>query len=126
MAQHLTIEEKPDVLIPVPLHLNRLRKRGYNQALELAKIITQHTRIPLNNEACIRYRDTPPQAHLSGEQRQNNLRNAFKIGRVKSHWQHIVIVDDVVTTGTTVHEIARIFLEQTAIQKLEVWCCARA
>jgi len=124
MAQDLTIERKPDVLIPVPLHLNRLRQRGYNQALELAKRIARYNTIPVSNNACIRWRDTPPQYTLSGKQRATNLRDAFKIGQLEPHWRHVAIVDDVMTTGTTVHEITRILL-QAGIQRVDAWCCAR-
>lgn len=125
MARHLTIRDVPDVLIPVPLHKNRLRQRGYNQALELAKSIAQHTTLPISTEACLRYRDTVPQYSLSGEQRKNNLHNAFKIQKLKPNWQHVAVVDDVMTTGTTVHEITRILL-QAGVGRVDIWCLARA
>lgn len=125
MATHLIIEKKPDVLIPVPLHANRLRERGYNQALALAKSIAKQHAIPLSNKACIRWRDTPPQYTLSGNQRKINLQGAFKLGHIESHWQHVAIVDDVMTTGTTACEITTMLL-QAGIQRVDVWCCTRA
>jgi ComF family protein len=124
MAEHLTIEPRPDVLIPVPLHSKRLRERGYNQSLELAKRITKQTGIPLNNKACKRIKNTLPQTSLSAEQRQSNLVGAFSVIRLKPVWQHIVLIDDVMTTGATVKELASVWLE-AGVQRVDVWCCAR-
>jgi len=124
MAQHLIIEPRPDILIPVPLHSKRLRQRGYNQSLELAKRITKQTGIPLDYKACKRIKNTCPQTSLSAKQRQNNLVDAFSVLRLPPHWQHIVLIDDVMTTGTTVTELARVWLE-AGVQRVDVWCCAR-
>ncbi len=124
MAQHLIIEPRPDILIPVPLHAKRLRQRGYNQSLELAKPITKQTGIPLDYKACKRIKNTRPQSSLSAKQRQNNLVGAFSVRRFPQHWQHIVLIDDVMTTGTTVTELAKVCLE-AGVQRVDVWCCAR-
>jgi ComF family protein len=125
MAQHLTIESRPDVLIPVPLHPKRLRHRGYNQSLELAKRIGKHTGIPVEMNACQRIINTPPQTNLSGKQRQSNLKGAFKVVRVEPHWQHLVLIDDVMTTGATVKELASVF-KAAGIEQVDVWCCAKS
>jgi hypothetical protein len=63
MAQHLTVNPRPEVLIPVPLHYERLRQRGYNQSLELAKRITKSTGIPVDYQACKRIKDTRPSSY---------------------------------------------------------------
>jgi ComF family protein len=125
MAQHLTIDSRPDVLIPVPLHPKRLRHRGYNQSLELAKRISKHTGIPIAINACQRIINTPPQTSLSGKQRQSNLKGAFKVVRVERHWQHLVLIDDVMTTGATVKELASVF-KAAGIEQVDVWCCAKS
>jgi ComF family protein len=125
MAQRLTIEPRPDILVPVPLHRKRLRERGYNQSLELAKRITKMTGIPLEKKACKRVIDTKAQTSLAtAQERQENLKGAFQLTRYKSDWQHIVLIDDVMTTGSTVTELAIVF-KDAGIKRVDVWCCAR-
>ncbi len=121
--QHLTIENRPDVLIPVPLHSKRLRKRGYNQSLELAKRINKKTGIPLAYKSCKRIKETLPQTSLSAQQRQSNIVDAFQVVKLKKEWRHIVLIDDVMTTGATVKELAKVFMKQ-GVQRVDVWCCA--
>ena len=124
MAQHIVIEKFPDVLIPVPSHPKGLRSRGYNQALELTKIIAKHHNISYDYTACQCIKKKRKQSTLSDEERRKNVKGIFQIKQIKSHWQHVVLVDDVVTTGATVNELATIFL-QAGIPQVEVWCCAR-
>ena len=124
MAQRLIIQPRPQVLIPVPLHLNRLRQRGYNQSLELAKAISKHIGIPIAAQACKRIKNTLPQTTLSGKQRQTNVKGAFKLIKIAPDWQHIALIDDVVTTGSTVAELAQI-LRKAGVSRVDVWCCAR-
>jgi ComF family protein len=125
MAESLMMKPPlPEVLIPIPLHLKRLQKRGYNQSLELAKSISQISKIPFAYQACQRIKNTPPQVSLSKNERLTNLKEAFKVTQLKPHWRHIAIIDDVITTGTTVKELA-VVLEQAGIQRIDVWCCAR-
>ncbi len=124
MAHHLDLHQRPDVLIPVPLHPKRLHERGYNQSVELAKRIVRYTQIPLDYTACERCRNTPPQTSLPAKQRKINLKGAFQVQRVESGWQHIAIIDDVMTTGATVNELAEMFL-QKGVARVDAWCCAR-
>jgi len=125
MAQFMVIEPRPDVLIPVPLHPRRLRQRGYNQSLELTKCITKETDIPLDNKACKRIKYTKPQTSLtSSQQRQENLIDAFQVISIKPHWQHIILIDDVMTTGSTVKELTLEF-KKAGMKRVDVWCCAR-
>jgi len=124
MAQHIDYQQIPDALIPVPLHSKRLRERGYNQSLEMAKIVARQLDIPLATSACERIRYTTPQAQLTGSQRKTNLQDAFRSNHLKKSWQHIVLIDDVMTTGTTVNELASVLL-QAGIPRVDVWCCAR-
>ncbi|HEC83729.1 MAG: ComF family protein [Candidatus Parabeggiatoa sp. nov. 2] len=124
MAQHLMIEPRPDVLIPVPLHPKRLRYRGYNQSLELAKCLTRQTGILFNHTACQRIKNTRPQVGLSAFDRQTNIKDAFTVRRLKPHWQHIAIIDDVMTTGGTVKELTNQLIN-AGVQRVDVWCCAR-
>jgi len=129
MAQHFVIESPPDVIIPVPLHRQRLRQRGYNQALELAKVIARKTAIPLNHHRCQRTKNTPPQTlQKSLKARQQNIQGAFQVAPLPLHWHYLVLIDDVVTTGATVKALAQALIEVAPeqIQRIDIWCCARA
>ncbi len=117
-------EPLPSVLLPVPLHVGRLRERGYNQALELARPLAKQLQIPLAMDLCTRQRETQAQTSLSGKERRRNLRGAFAIRKGELP-RHVAIVDDVVTTGATVEELART-LRRAGVETVEVWACARA
>lgn len=98
-------------LVPVPLHRSRLRHRYFNQAAEIARVLSERTKLPLVN-ALQRTRRTDTQTLLSRKQRMDNLRGAFSINRHGAKWMSnkpkgALIVDDVLTTGSTVHECAK-------------------
>lgn len=114
----------PHYLLPVPLHPERLRERGYNQALELARPLSRILGIPIAHRLCTRRRATLAQTSLDGGERRRNLRGAFlpSLGEMP---RHVAIIDDVVTTGTTVEELART-LRLAGVEVVEVWACARA
>lgn len=102
----------PDVLLPVPLSRARLAERGFNQAFEIARPLGRALGIPVMT-AVLRIRDTPPQASLPFEARRKNIRNAFYLppegtGKAQIAGLRIGVVDDVMTTGSTLHELARI------------------
>lgn len=120
-----TVEHKPlpELIIPVPLHPNRLKTRGFNQALEIAKPIARALSIPLMVKGCERIRDTPEQSQLPLSQRARNLKNAFLITRPIKE-KHIAIVDDVVTTTHTVNALATA-LKAAGAHHIEIWCAAR-
>lgn len=113
----------PQALIPVPLHSARLRRRGYNQALELSRILSRRLGIPVQAHACRRRRATIAQSGMAARERRRNVRNAFEY-RGGPCPEHVALVDDVVTTGHTVNEIARV-LRGAGAQRIEVWCAAR-
>ena len=114
----------PDCIVPVPLHLDRLRQRGYNQALEVIRPIAQQLNIPVDTSLLQRIRRTPPQQGLSAIERRSNLRNAFDLTMMPSA-QRILLVDDVMTTGETVRECCRTLLEG-GIKEVQVAVVARA
>ena len=102
--------EKIDAIVPVPLHPKRLAERGFNQSVLIAKELTRGLNIPFLKNGVERVRYTVPQVKLSGKERRRNLRRAFKVpaSRVDQIADRtILVVDDVVTTGTTIVEIAR-------------------
>ncbi|MEN8204649.1 MAG: ComF family protein [Pseudomonadota bacterium] len=114
----------PSLLVPVPLHRTRLRERGFNQATELARRVGHELGIRTDHRLCMRNRDTRPQSLLSPNARRLNLRNAFSVQR-KQVAGHIAIIDDVMTTGHTSDELARV-LKQAGAEQVEVWVIARA
>lgn len=99
----------PDYIVPVPLHPDRLRRRGYNQALELARPIARLLGVPVNTSLLQRIRKTPQQQGLSAIERRSNLHNAFDLTMTPSA-ERILLVDDVMTTGETVRECCRTLL----------------
>jgi ComF family protein len=118
-----SIPDRPELLIPIPLHATRLRERGYNQALELAKLLGRQFNIPIDQYSCERIIDNPPQARLKKQQRKKNIRGAFSLRRPIDA-RHIALVDDVVTTGSTVTELARL-LKRSGVERVDVWALAR-
>jgi ComF family protein len=91
-----------DCIVPVPLSRERLRERGYNQAVEIAR----HLGGRLELDACVRERDAPPQTGLDREARRRNVRGAFRCRRSFAG-ERVAVVDDVMTTGATLDELAR-------------------
>jgi len=113
---------RPDCLVPVPMHPTRLRQRGFNQALELCKHLEKRLLIPLDAALCQKTRNTEPQADLDAKQRQNNLHQAFSVKA--NNYQHVTLVDDLITTGSTANALASC-LKASGIAQVDVWCLAR-
>jgi len=129
MAQQIShtlsgFDDLPDGLLPVPLHSTRQRERGYNQALELARPISEQLQIPIFNNLAQRIKATPPQSSLSLRQRKQNLQSAFVIQHSVDS-QHIAIIDDVMTSGSTVNALAK-KLKRSGARRVSVWCLCRA
>ncbi len=113
----------PEIIIPVPLHKIRQHERGYNQSLELAKNLAKQLGLIVDASLCKRIRNTGPQSSLTGEMRKNNVKGAFEL--IKHYpLNHIAIVDDVVTTGSTVNEVASLFIKG-GCRRVDVWAIAR-
>lgn len=113
-----------DVIIPMPLHPNRLKARGFNQSLEIAKVIAKQTNIPLDVDGCLKIKDRPPQASLAYKERIKNIKKAF-ICNKPYNGLNVAIVDDVMTTGATLNELAKI-LKQAGAAKVDCYVLARA
>lgn len=115
----------PDCLIPMPLHGARQAKRGFNQAMELARPLARRLSIPVEHGVLLRQRATQAQQGLDARARRRNLKDAFVCRKPKRiHGKHIALVEDVVTTGTTVREASRVLLDAGAAS-VSVWCVAR-
>jgi ComF family protein len=102
------------VIVPVPLHPSKLRRRGFNQAEILAMWLGEILKIPVRTDLVRRVRATRPQKELLYRERQNNLKGAFKISQYDVKLKKILLVDDIYTTGSTIDEITAVFLEQGA------------
>jgi len=116
----------PDVILPVPLHSTRIRNRGFNQALEIAKPIAKKLRIPLITNELIRLHHTQAQTELNARERRNNLKNSFfyQPSSHTAHYKNIAVIDDVMTTGTTLHEITKVLKQHPSVENVYVWVCA--
>jgi ComF family protein len=125
MVEHLRSvhAELPELIIPVPLHPNRLKQRGFNQSIELARPVSKTFGIPMPLNLCVRRRDTAPQYGLLSTQRQKNIKNAFE-ATAPIEKKHVAIFDDVITTGCTVNEMART-LRHSGAEVIDVWSIAR-
>ena len=124
LAEQLDPAQRPDLILPIPLHPHRLRTRGYNQALELARPLARELAIPIATDLCRRSMDTPQQTRLDRKERRCNLRGAFEVTAPLTG-RHLVVLDDVVTTGATVVEVAKI-LKRAGAERVSVWSLARA
>ena len=116
------VDTHPDYVVAMPLHPLRLRKRGFNQSLELARHTANKLNIPLNH-ACLRVRDTPPQSSLPWKERGKNMRKAFACTEDLSG-KHVAVVDDVMTSGASVNALAHA-LRQAGARKVSAWVIAR-
>ena len=102
-------KEKPDLIIPVPIHRLRLLQRRYNQSALLCGYLARKTGIAADYEALVRQRNTVPQVQLSGAARRNNLKQAFAVAYPQNiKGKKVVLIDDVSTTGSTLNECAKV------------------
>ncbi len=124
MAEALAGTERPDALIPVPLHRRRLRSRGFDQTLELAVPLAHALRLPLMDDILMRMRETAPQSRLDAAARRRNLRRAFAVREGGVLPTHVALVDDVMTTGATLHAAADALL-RAGVKRVDAWVCAR-
>jgi ComF family protein len=115
--------ERIDCVVPVPLSATRLRERGYNQAVELARPLAQAAHATLELALCERTRDAPPQTELPWAERGRNVRGAFRCVRSLAGMS-IAVVDDVMTTGATLDEIAST-LKAAGAHRVVNWVVAR-
>ncbi len=121
LAQRVTV--RPDCIVAMPLHPSRLQQRGFNQSVQLARSIARQLSLPLLPWACQRVRNTASQSTLPLKERDKNVRKAFKCS-AEVTGKHVAIVDDVMTTGGTVNELALALLNAGA-SEVSVWVVAR-
>lgn len=118
-----TTRTLPQVLVPVPMHKDKVKERGFNQAALLAQGLARKLKIPMDQDWLYKIRNTEHQAALNKEDRLKNLRGAFTVVGQRTY-RHIALIDDVVTTRATVETLARLLLAQ-GVETIEIWCLAR-
>lgn len=113
----------PDFIVPMPLHPRKLRERGFNQALEIARNVSKKSGVALLPASCERIKDTPSQTGLPWKEREKNIRGAFMC-EMDLTGKHIAMLDDVMTTGATLNELAKVLRKCGAIH-VSGWVVAR-
>ncbi len=119
--------ETIDLIVPMPMHPTRLKERGFNQALEIAKVLAKNQPEKLDYKSVIRQKLTPPQASLPLKQRVKNIKGVFSVNGDKFNQirgKRIAIVDDVMTTGASLNELAKT-LKKAGASHVECWVIAR-
>lgn len=117
------IDSLPDCIVPMPLHPQRLRERGFNQSLLLAKALGKTLKVPVLSNACQRVRNTLPQSTLAWQARGKNMRQAFGCDTSVAG-KHVAVVDDVMTSGASLNELA-LALKYAGASEVSNWVVAR-
>jgi ComF family protein len=113
----------PEKIIPIPLHSKRLRERGFNQALEIARPVAKNLKLRIDHKNTRRVRETAAQMSLVAKQRHGNVKAAFSVDAALGA-EHVAVIDDVMTTGHTMSEFCK-QLKAGGVRRIDVWCCAR-
>ena len=122
-AELSAVADPVDFVMPVPLHELRLTQRGYNQSMEIARNLARQIGLPVESDLCIRVRDTAAQLELPWKERRDNVRSAFSCRRAVEG-KRVAVVDDVMTTGATLNEVAATLKKFGAAQVVN-WVVAR-
>lgn len=123
LMESAAAQEPVDLLIATPLAPARLAERGYNQAHELARLLARQRGVKLDARAVTRVKTAPPQAELPWKERAKNIRGAYAAVR-RFDGLHVAVVDDVMTTGSTLNELAKV-LKKAGAAKVTNWVLAR-
>ncbi|CAG0972703.1 orotate phosphoribosyltransferase [Methylophilaceae bacterium] len=123
MTASFPLDQPFDRIIPMPLHPKRLAERGFNQSVEIARLLSKRLRMPLDSGACTRIKFSPPQASLPLKTRIKNMRGAFHCDATLSG-ERVMLVDDVMTTGASLHELAAT-VKSAGASHVECWVVAR-
>jgi len=123
LADALDSEPYPDLVMPMPLAPRRLRERGFNQAMEIARLVGAEFGLAITANGCRRSRESAPQASLPWKERAANVRNAFAC-ELDLEGKTVAVVDDVLTTGATLNELA-LTLKRRGAREVWGWVVAR-
>ena len=114
-----------DIIVPVPLYKHRLRRRGFNQAAHLARELSRQVRVTVDEDILVRHRPTVSQVDLSAEERRENVRDAFSCVTHGAVGKHVLLIDDVYTTGSTLGACA-VALQRGGAKSVQALTLARA
>jgi len=125
LADHVKLHHQtlPELLLAVPLHKTRLWQRGFNQSVEITRVLSKKLNLKANYQSLRKCKLTPLQTTLNARQRRLNLKGAFSL-RAALAAKSVAVIDDVLTTGTTASEIAKL-LKKNGVLRVEVWVLAR-
>lgn len=123
-VERIAVDSEDVCILPVPLFKRRLRQRGFNQSTELARALAKKTGWLMPLQCVRRVRETSAQTGLDAKARRKNIRGAFEVVEALPK-KHVLIVDDVVTTGSTANELSRV-LKKSGVEKITVLSVARA
>lgn len=123
LLRRLPDATQPDLLIPMPLHARRLRERGFNQAVEIARLVAARRGLKLVMDACARTRFAAPQVSLPLKQRVKNMRDAFSCS-MRLDGLRVALLDDVMTTGASLNALAKT-VKAAGAAHVECWVIAR-
>ena len=118
-------DDRPQCIVPMPLHPLRLRERGFNQCAEIARHLEPRVQVPLAPRLLVRLRHTQAQSELTAAQRRVNVLGAFGVHRQQPLPKHVALLDDVMTTGSTLAAAAQA-LKAAGVQRVDAWVAARA
>ncbi|MDX2345369.1 MAG: ComF family protein [Legionella sp.] len=113
---------KDTCFMPIPLHKKRIQTRGFNQSAVLARHLAKRFNQPCSLNHIKKIKNTPPQASLPAKTRQKNIRNTFDVQPVT--YSHVILIDDLITTGSTANELAR-QLKSQGCEQVSLWCLAK-
>ena len=122
-ARKLESQPLPDIILPMPLHASRLMERGFNQAVEIGRILARRLGAPLETGLAKRTRATPPQANLAFKERHRNVRGVFACAP-RLAGKRVALLDDVMTTGASLNALAEA-AKQAGAERVECWVVAR-
>ncbi|HUQ29163.1 MAG TPA: ComF family protein [Usitatibacter sp.] len=123
LARRVRDERRPELLVPMPLTTARLRERGFNQAAQIARVVSRSLGVPVALRLVERVRDAPSQSGLGRRARRANLRGAFRC-RAPLRGRRVVLVDDVITTGASADAVCAV-LKRAGASRVDVWALAR-
>jgi len=122
LMKHYTSSSMPQIIVPVPISAKKKLLKGYNQTQQLTKIVGSKLNISYDDQVLAKVKDTPAQATLTAKQRKKNLVGAFKANT--HNYQHVAIIDDVLTTGSTANELAKMLIN-SGVKTVDIWVLAR-
>lgn len=117
------LEAMPEAILPVPLSKTRLKKRGFNQTIEILRPLILSSNFIVLSNSCIRTKNTKSQTSMSMRYRRRNLRSAFCLTK-SIPYKHVAIIDDVFTTGSTIQAVSEM-LRSAGVEQIDVWCICR-